>query len=326
MKIIERRKYGSAKVLHIAETEIPLVGDDQVLVKVQLVSLNAYDWHMMRGTPYLVRIMSGFFKPKFAGFGVDFAGEITAVGRNVSEFKIGDAIFGGADGALAEYFAISPQRIIHKSKGLTFEQAAAIPMAGMTALQGLRDKGRIGPGQKVLIIGASGGVGTFAVQIAKSLGAEVSAVCSTQNLELVRSLGADHLIDYTREDFAKSDKRYDVILQIAGDHKLSELRRVLNSNGIAVLIGDSAVPNRQVGFGIVIGLLKAQMLSRILGQKFLPMLAKRSREDLLLLSALIESGKVFPVIDRSYALGEIAAAITYLETGRAKGKVLIEIS
>lgn len=323
MKAIVYHRYGSPKVLKLDEIETPLVGDDQVLVKVHAVSINPVDWHMMRGTPYLVRLQAGLSKPKNSGFGNDVAGRVEAVGKNVTEFQRGDEVFGGGKGALAEYVCTPRDGVVHKLGAMTFEQAASIPVAGLTALQGLRDKGQIQSGQSVLIHGASGGVGTFAVQIAKSYGAEVTGVCSTRNVEMVRSIGADHVIDYTKEDFTKSGQRYDFILDAVGDHRLLALRRALKPKGILVMVGGGKMG--RFGFGILVGMLETLVLSFFVSQKLLFMVAKRNAADLVVLNALVESGKITPVIDRSYPLNETADAVQYLETGRAQGKVIITL-
>ena len=321
MKAIVYHKYGSSEVLKLEEIDIPLVGDDQVLVKVRAVSINPFDWHMMRGTPYFVRLLAGLLRPKISGFGNDVAGRIEAVGKNVTEFQRGDEVFGGGRGALAEYVCASREGLVQKLGKLTFEQAAAIPVAGLTALQGLRDKGQIQPGQSVLIHGASGGVGTFAVQIAKSYGAEVTGVCSTRNVEMVLSIGADHVIDYTKEDFTKSGRRYDLIFDAVGDHTLLQLRRALEPKGILVMVGGAKLG--RFGFGILFGMLETLVLSFFVSQKLIVMAAKRNGADLVVLNELVEAGKLTPVIDRSYPLSETADAVRYLETGRAQGKVVI---
>jgi NADPH:quinone reductase-like Zn-dependent oxidoreductase len=323
MRAIVYHKYGSPKVLKLAEIATPVVGDDQVLVKVHAISVNPYDWHMMRGIPYLLRLQTGLFKPKNSGFGNDLAGRVEVVGKNVTEFQRGDEVFGGGRGSLADYVCASREGLVQKPAHLTFEQAAAIPMAGITALQGLRDKGQIQAGQRVLIHGASGGVGTFAVQIAKSYGAEVTGVCSTRNVEMVRSIGADHVIDYTKVDFTQSGQRYDLILDSAGNHSLSEFRRALNPKGILVLVGGGK--GDRFGIGILIEMLKVLVLSRLFSQKLVPMLAKRSRADLVVLKELFEYGKISPVIDRNYSLSQAADAIRYLETNHARGKVVITL-
>src|SRR5205085_8073577 len=284
-------------------------------------SLNPLDWHYMRGTPYLMRMDTGLRKPKGKRLGVDFAGTVEAVGRNVTLFKPGDEVFGGRDGAFAEYVCARADRAVAlKPANLTFEQAASIPIAAITALQALRDKGKIQPGQKVLINGASGGVGTFAVQIAKSFGANVTGVCSTKNVEMVRSLGADQVIDYTKEDFTKGGQLYDVILDNVPNHSLSECRHILNPKGKYVMIGGGG-PNdgRWIGpFGRIINMLT---LSPFVSQNVGMILADLNTKDLTILGDLMQAGKVTPVIDRSYRLSEVPAAIRYLEEGHARGKV-----
>src|SRR5216117_1915483 len=325
MKAIVYCDYGLPN-LKLAEVEKPVPTDDQILVKVHAVSVNPYDWHFVEGTPYVMRAFGvGLRKPKDIRFGVDFAGTVEAVGKNVTQFKPGDDVFGGRGGAFAEYVCPRANRAVAlKPASLTFEQAASVNIAGITALQALRDKGQIQPGQKVLINGASGGVGTFAVQIAKTFGADVTGVCSTRNVDLVRSLGADHVIDYTKEDFAKGEQRYDVILDNVPNHSLSECRRILNPNGKYVMIGGGG-PNdsRWIGpFGRVIHTL---LLSPFVSQKMGMMMADPSQKDLAILGDLVQSGKVKPVIDRTYKLSEVPAAIAYLEEGHARGKVVITV-
>src|SRR5882762_8904084 len=323
MKAIVYRCYGSPDVLRFEDIEKPTPADDQLLVKVHAASVNPLDWHYMRGTPYLVRTDSGLGKPTDPRLGVDFAGTVEAVGRNVKRLKPGDEVFGGRDGAFAEYVTVREERaVVLKPANVTFEQAASVPIAGITALQALRDKGRIQPGQKVLINGASGGVGTFAVQIAKSFGAEVTGVCSTRNVAMVRSIGADHVIDYTQEDFTKSGQRYDLILDNVGTHSLLEYRRALNPKGIFVMIGSTSPGN---WFGFLTTPIEALMLSPFVSQKFGMILAELNKEDLTILSDLMQSGKVTPVIDRRYKLSEVPAAIQYLEEGHARGKVVINV-
>src|SRR5882762_1626483 len=323
MKAIVYRCYGSPDVLRFEDTEKPIAADDQVLVKVHAASVNPLDWHYMRGTPYLVRTDSGLGKPTDPRLGVDFAGTVEAVGKNVKRFKPGDEVFGGRDGAFAEYVAVREERaVVLKPGNVTFEQAASVPIAGITALQALRDKGQIHPGQKVLINGASGGVGTFAVQLAKSFGADVTGVCSTRNIDLVRSIGADHVIDYTREDFTKGAQHYDLILDNVGTHSLLEYKRVLNPKGIFVMIGSTTPGN---WFGFLATPINAWMLSPFVSQKFGMILAELNKEDLTILSDLMQSGKVTPVIDRRYKLSEVPAAIQYLEEGHARGKVVINV-
>ena len=323
MKAIVRERYGSPDVLKLRDIDRPVIDDDGVLVRVRAASINAYDWHMMRGSPSLVRLMAGLRKPKSSAMGVDLAGEVEAVGKNVTEFRPGDEVFGQRVGALAEYVCGSAKSfLVPKPAGLTFEQAAAVPMAASTALQGLRDKGQIKPSQRVLINGASGGVGTFAVQIAKAFGAHVTAVCSTRNVDQALSLGADEVIDYTREDFTRGGRKYDVILDVASSGSLSSRRRVLEPNGTLVGVGAA---NNDGTASIVAGLLETAVLSRFGNQKMPFFLAKNSKEDLLVLKELIEAGKVRPVIDRTYPLNQTAEAIRYLETGHARAKVVITV-
>ena len=323
MKAIVRERYGSPDVLKLRDIDRPVIDDDGVLVRVRAASINAYDWHMMRGRPSLVRLMTGLRKPKSTAMGVDLAGEVEAVGKNVTEFRPGDEVFGQRVGALAEYVCGSAKSfLVPKPAGLTFEQAAAVPMAASTALQGLRDKGQIKPSQRVLINGASGGVGTFAVQIAKAFGAHVTAVCSTRNVDQARSLGADEVIDYTREDFTRGGRKYDVILDVASSGSLSSRRRALEPNGTLVGVGAA---NNDGTASIVAGLLETAVLSRFGNQKMPFFLAKNSKEDLLVLKELIEAGKVRPVIDRTYPLNQTAEAIRYLETGHARAKVVITV-
>ena len=323
MKAIVYRCYGSPDVLKFEGIEKPTAADNEVLIKVHAASVNPLDWHYMRGTPYIVRMDSGFGKPKNTRLGVDFAGTVEAVGRNVKLFKPGDEVFGGKFGAFAEYVSVRDDRALAlKPANLTFEQAASVPIAALTALQGLRDKGRIQPGQKVLINGASGGVGTFAVQIAKSFGADVTGVCSTRNVTMVRSIGADHVIDYTQEDFTTAGQRYDLILDTVGNHSLLEYRRVLNPKGIFVIVGG---PNNGQWIGPLVTPIKALMLSPFVSQKFVPFLAELNKEDLTVMRDLMQAGKVTPVIDRRYKLSEVPAAIRYLEEGHARGKVVISL-
>ena len=324
MKAIVYCDYGSAN-LKLADVEKPTPNDDQLLVRVRAASVNPYDWHFIEGTPYIMRIGVGLRKPKDTRLGVDFAGTVEAVGKNVAQFKPGDDVFGGRGGAFAEYVCPRADRAIAiKPANITFEQAASVNIAGITALQALRDKGKVQPGQKVLINGASGGVGTFAVQIAKSLGAHVTGVCSTRNLDMVRSLGADHVIDYTKEDFAKTGQQYDVILDNVPNHSLSDCRRVLTPKGKYVMIGGGG-PNdgRWVGpFGRVIATM---LLSPFVSQEMGMMMADVSQKDLTILGDLMQSGKVTPVIDRRYKLSEVPEAIRYLEEGHARGKVVITL-
>ena len=326
MKAIVRCDYGLAN-LKLTDIEKPVPDDDQVLVKVHAVSVNPYDWHFVEGTPKILRAMGiGLRKPKDIRLGVDFAGTVEAVGKNVTQFKPGDEVFGGRDGAFAQYLCRrAVGAVALKPAGLTFEQAASINIAGITALQAVRDKGKVQPGQKVLINGASGGVGTFAVQLAKSFGAEVTGVCSTRNIELVQSLGADHVIDYTKEDFTKGDQKYDVILDNVANHSLSDCRRVLTPNGTYVMIGGGGA-NEQGFVGALGKALNAAVYSRFVKQKMGMMMANPSNEDLTLLGDMAQSGKLKPVIDRTYkSLTEIPDAIQYLEQGHARGKVVVSV-
>ena len=324
MKAIVRERYGPPDVLELRDVEIPTIDDDSILVRVRAAAVNAYDWHMMRGRPSLVRVVAGLRKPKSSAMGIDVAGQVEAVGKNVTQFRPGDEVFGSRSGSLAEYVRGTSQSfLVPKPARLTFEQAAAVPMAGTTALQGLRDKGQIKPGQKVLINGASGGVGTFAVQIAKAFGAHVTAVCSTRNVEQARSLGADEVIDYTKEDFTRGGKRYDLILDVAASGPLSARRRVLEPSGI--LVGVGSADTRYGVMSILGGLVEAAVLSRFGKQKMPFFLAKTSKEDLVILTELIEAGKVRPVIDRTYPLIQTAEAIGYVEKGHARGKVVITV-
>jgi NADPH:quinone reductase-like Zn-dependent oxidoreductase len=325
MKAIVYCDYGLAN-LKLVDVEKPTPADDQVLVKVRAASVNPYDWHFVEGTPKIMRLMGvGLRKPKDTRLGVDFAGTVEAVGKNVTQFKPGDEVFGGRGGAFAEYVCVRGNRAVAlKPANLTFEQAASVNIAGITALQAIRDKGKVQPGQKVLINGASGGVGTFAVQIAKSLGADVTGVCSTRNVDLVRSLGADRVIDYTKEDFAKGAERYDVILDNVPNHSLSECRRILNPKGKYVMIGGGG-PNDSRWIGPFGRVIKAMVLSPFISQKMGMMMADMSQKDLTILGDLMQSGKVKPVIDRRYKLSEVPAAIAYLEEGHARGKVVITV-
>ncbi len=325
MKAIVYCDYGSPDVLKLEEIAKPVPNDDQVLVKVRATSVNPLDWHFMQGTPYVVRLEAGLRKPKDMRLGVDYAGTVEAVGRNVTQFKPGNEVFGGRNGAFAEYVCVRADRAIAlKPANITFEQAAGVPIAAVTALQGLRDKGQIKPGQKVLINGASGGVGTFAVQIAKSFGADVTGVCSTRNLDLVRSLGADHVIDYTKQDFTRSEQRYDLILDNVGTQPLLGFKRVLKPKGICVLIGGGG-PNEGRWIGPLARPVKALLLSPFMSQKFVMFMADLNQKDLNVLGDLVRGGKVTPVIDRHYTLSEVPEAIGYLEQGHARGKVVISV-
>ena len=324
MKAIRFCEYGSPDVLKFEDVEKPTPTDDQILVRVRAASLNPLDL-TIRG-PLLLRPLFGMRKPKDTRLGVDYAGTVEAVGKNVTLFKPGDEVFGAKNGAVAEYVcALANRYVILKPANMTFEQAASVPVAAITALQGLRDKGKIQPGQKVLINGASGGVGTFAVQIAKSFGTEVTGVCSTRNLDMVGSIGADHVIDYTKEDFTKTGQRYDLIFDLVGNHSFSERRRILNPNGVCVMAGvGGAGWHDDMGMRLA-GELNAYVRSRFVSQKFIAYIAQLNKADLAILGDLMQSGKVTPVIDRTYKLNETPDALRYLETGHARGKVVINL-
>lgn len=321
MKAIVCHFYGSPDFLRCEGVEKPIAGDNEVLIKVCAASANPLDWHLKKGS-YLLRPMTGLQKPKDPRVGVDVAGQVEAIGRNVTQFKPGDAVFGSCHGAFAEYACTSESDLVMKPENVTFEQAAAVPVAAYTALQGLRDTGKIQPGQKVLINGASGGVGTLTVQIAKWLGADVTGVCSARNVDLVRSIGADQVIDYTREDFTESGQRYDLIFDLVGNHSLSAYRNVLNPKGIYIGAG---VLGERLGIGIVTGLIKVMVLSRFVSQELVSFMARRSKEDLITMHELMKTGKVTPVIDRRYNLSEVPEAIRYLEQGHARGKIIITV-
>jgi len=322
MKAAVYTKNGPPDVVQILDVEKPVPKDDEVLIKVRAASVNPLDWRLMRGVPPIFRILFRLPKPTIAQparLGRDVAGQVEAVGRNVSQFKIGDAVFGVCSGAFAEYACASELKLALKPDSVTFEQAASVPVAALSSLQSLRDNGRIQPEQNVLINGAAGGMGTFAVQIAKSFGAEVTGVCSARNVEMIRSLGADHVIDYTQEDFTQGAQRYDLILDNVGNHSLLEFRRVLNPEGICVIAG---APKNGALFFATRG-IAAPVLSRFVSQKFIMFIAKINQQDLATLAELMQSGKVTPVIDRRYPLSETAEAIRYLEEGHARGKVVI---
>src|SRR5437016_2433439 len=322
MKAVVYCNYGVPN-LKFQEIEKPTPADDQLLIKVRAASVNPLDWHFIEGTPYFMRAMGvGLRKPKDTRLGVDFAGTVEAVGKNVTKFKPGDEVFGGRTGAFAEYVCVREARAVSvKPASVTFEQAASVPIAGITALQGLRDKGKIQRGQKVLINGASGGVGTFAVQIAKSFGADVTAVCSTRNVDMVRSIGADRVIDYTREDFTKSDSRYDLILDCAGNHSLSAFRSVLNPEGIYIMVGGP----KPTLISVLARVIKALLWSTFQSRKLVTIMARPNQRDLTTIGELMGGGKVTPVIDRRYKFSDVPEAIRYLEEGHARGKVVIAL-
>ena len=319
MKAIVYRRYGSPDVLECDEIEKPAPGDDEVLIKVRAASINPLDRHIMRGRPKFLRIAFGLHKPKIRP-GRDVAGQVEAVGRNVTRFKPGDEVFGACSGALAEYACARESALVTKPNNVTFEQAGSVAVAALTALQGLRDKGKIRPGQKVLINGAGGGVGTFAVQIAKSFGADVTGVCSTTKVDMVRSIGADRVIDYTQQDFTEGTQRYDLIFDLVATHSLPEYRRVLSPNGICVFGGGPTKVR-----AILTLAFEVLVLSRFVSQNFVMFVAKLSNEDLTTLRELIAAGKVRPVVERHYTLNEVPQAMQYLDEGHARGKVVITL-
>ena len=325
MKAIVYSNYGSPDVLKCEEIEKPVPADNEVLIRVRAASLNPVDGHLMRG-PLPLRPMTGLRKPRNARLGVDVAGQVETVGRNVTQFKPGNEVFGACRAALAEFACISESRLAMKPNKVTFEQAASVPVAGLTALQGLRDKGKIQPGQRVLINGASGGVGTFAVQIAKSFGADVTGVCSTRNVAMVRSIGADRVIDYTKEDFTQSAQCYDLIFDNVSNHSFSERRRILTSNGICVLAGIGGAGSHEGQWARLGGSLKALVASWFVSQKFVTFIARITKEDLTILGELMSTGKVIPVIAKRYGLNEVPQALRYLEEGHAQGKVVITVA
>jgi NADPH:quinone reductase-like Zn-dependent oxidoreductase len=324
MKAIVYTKYGSPDVLELKEVEKPTPNDDEVLIKVHAAAANPADWHLMRADPFLARLQNGLLKPKHTRLGADVAGRVEAIGKNVIQLQIGDEVFGelplNSLGSFAEYVCVSEEFVALKPVNLSFEQAAAVPLAAFTALQGLCDKGQIKAGQKVLINGASGGVGTFAVQMAKAFGAEVTGVCSTRNLELVGSIGADHVIDYTKEDFTRNGQQYDLVFDAVGNRSVSDLKRALSPRGIASVAGFTSLA--LLFQAMIIGPLLSKNDGRKVG---LMATAKANKKDLLVIKELLETGKVKPVIDRCYPLNETPEAIRYLETGRARGKVVITV-
>lgn len=324
MKAITHRCYGSYEVLRLEDVPRPTPSDEEVLVRVRAAAINPLEWHYVHGVPYIMRLSSGLGRPDDVRLGVDFAGTVEAVGGNVTGFRPGDDVFGGRNGALAEYVVVRQDRIIaHKPANVSFEDAAAVPVAATTALQALRDAGRVGPGQRVLINGASGGVGTYAVQIARSLGAHVTGVSSTRNLELVRSLGADHMIDYTVENFTEGSERWDVIIDNVGNHPLRAYRRVLTPEGIVVLVTG---PKKDPWLGPVLYAVRGATYSRVVSQTFVPFLSELRREDLLVLRGLMESGELRSVLDGHHPLVEVPAALEYLGTGRTRGKNVILVA
>jgi len=323
MQAIEQHGYGSPDVLRCVDAELPTPSDDQALVRVHVAATNPLDWHFMTGTPWVLRLMAGLRRPKQPRRGVDMAGVVEMVGAAVTSVRPGDAVFGGGDGAFAEYVVCRERNIAPLPSGMSFAEAAALPVAGVTALQGLRDHAGLRPGQSVLINGAGGGVGSYAVQIAKSLGAEVTAVCGTHNVEIVRSLGADHVIDYTRTDVAILGRRFDAILDNIGNRTLAECRRLLTDDGVLVMVSG---PKRNRLLGPIARVVRAKLRFVIGGQRAVTFTASETRDELLALSELVEAGALRTVIDRVYPLAETADAIRYLAEGHARGKVLIDVS
>lgn len=322
MKAIVYHKSGSGDVLKLDQIEKPVPADDEVLIKVRAASVNPLDYHLLRHA-FLRRVMSARSKVKIARPGRDVAGEVEAVGRNVTQFKAGDEVFGACVGAFAEYACGGESSLVSKPANVSFEEAAAVPVAGLTALQGLRDKAQLQPGQKVLINGAAGGVGTFVVQIAKTFGAEVTGVCSTRNVEMVRSIGADHVIDYTREDFTGNGQHYDVIFDLVANHSFSEHRRALTPRGIYIGAGVLGLHGSMIR--VLTRSITELVMSPFVSQKFMSFMAKLNQKDLTAIGALMAEGKVTPVIDRRYSLSEVPEAVRYVEEGHARGKVIIDL-
>jgi len=322
MKAVVYRCYGSPDVLELAIVAKPVPADDELLVRVQAAAVNPLDWHYMRGSPYFMRLMSGLGAPTETRLGVDFSGTVEAVGRHVTRFKPGDEVFGARTGAFADYVAVRESRAVAlKPDNVSHEQAASVSIAAITALQALRDKGQLQMGQKVLINGASGGVGTFAVQIAKSFGAEVTGVCSTRNVDMVRSIGADHVFDYKKENYTESGEQYDLIVDMVGNHSLGANRKVLSPEGRLVLVGGG----KGDWIGPMMRPLQAMLVSPFVDQEIITLLAELDSDDLILLGDLMESGKVKPVLDRRFPLNDIADAIRYSEEGRARGKIIVDV-
>ena len=323
MKAIVQDRYGSADVLAFRDIEDPVVGDGDVLVRVHAAGCGPDVWHLMTGMPYMARPAIGLRRPKIGVRGWDVAGTVEAVGTNIKGFRPSDQVMGTAEGSFAEFVIAQPDKLVAKPAGLSFEQAAAVPISGTTALRAVRDKGRVQPGQTVLVIGAAGGVGSLAVQIAKASGGKVTGVCSTSKADLVRSIGADDVIDYTREDFADGSRRWDVILDTAGRRPLSQLRRALTPKGMLVIVGGDGGGHWTGGF--FRGMLRAPLVSLFVGQKLGGLNSKVKQEDLQVLKELIEAGKVTPVIDRTYPLIEAPDAIRYLAEGHASGKIVVTV-
>ena len=324
MKAIVQDRYGSADVLEFKDVPTPVAGPGEVLVRVRAAAVNAYDWHFMRGDPYLARLVMGLSRPKKAIRGRDYAGVVEAVGDGVTRFTVGDEVYGEVDGTFAEYVAVAETSVGAKPKNLTFEQAAAVPLAGNTALIAVRDLAQVQPGQKVLVNGASGGVGTFAVQIAKAYGAEVTAVCGTRNVDLVRGLGADHVVDYRTDDFARTGHRYDAVLDFVANRSLADHRRALTPAGTLVLAGGGVSEGGSL-LGPIALLLRSVVLKPFVSQRVLALTAVNSPENLAALAELLDSGKVTPVIERTYPLADAADAIRHVEIEHARSKVVITV-
>jgi NADPH:quinone reductase-like Zn-dependent oxidoreductase len=322
MKAIMQDEYGSADVLRLEDIERPALGNDDVLLRVEAAGVDPGVWHLMTGMPYMIRLGYGLRKPKVPVRGRDVAGRVEAVGANVTRFEPGDEVFGICEGSFAEYATARPDKLVPKPANITFEQAAAAPISGLTALQAVRDKGEVQPGQKVLIIGAAGGVGSFAVQIAKSYGAQVTGVCSTTKVDLVRSIGADDIIDYTRQDFTDGAGHFDVIVDTAGNRSLSRLRRALTPKGILVIVGGEGGGRWLGGFDRG---FRASMLSPFVSQRLTMLISTEGQADLLTLKELVEAGRVTPVIDRTYPLSEAPEAIRYLVEEHPRGKVVVTV-
>ena len=323
MKAIRYCEYGSPDVLKLEDVEKPMPKDDELLVRVRAASLNFIDAGLVRG-PWVLRLLAGLRKPEFTGFGQDFAGVVEAVGNNVTEFKPGDEVFGGKRGSVAQYVCVRKDRVALKPANVTFEQAGAVKHAGLTALQGLRT-GKIHAGQKVLINGQSGGVGTFALQIAKAFDMEVTAVCSTRNVEMARTLGADHVIDYTKEDFTKTEEHYDLLFDNVNNHSMTERRRILNPDGICVLAGIGSAGPTQEQLGRIVRGLGAGLWSRFTDHKFAQYTTRMDQADLKFLSDLMAQGKVKPFVEKTYPITETAEALRYFEQGHARGKIVITV-
>jgi NADPH:quinone reductase-like Zn-dependent oxidoreductase len=324
MQAIVYRRYGSPDVLELEEIPKPTPADGQVLIRVHAASVNPYDWHFLRGTPSFIRLFIGMRRPRSPRLGADVAGVVESVGAKVAQFKPGDAVFGTAKGSFAEYACATASQLAAKPTEISFEQAACLPIAGITALQGVRDKGRVQTGQTVLINGAAGGVGTFAVQIAKSLGTRVTGVCSTRNVELLRSIGADEVIDYTREDFARSTRRYDLLFDLVGNRTLTDSLCAVQPHGTFISCGGGG-PDRST-VDLLAQLLQNTIRSRFVSQKMPGLLAKINREDLAILADLVQRGTVIPIVDRTYSLHETAEAVRHVESGHVRGKVVIAVA